>query len=369
MAKLYYTGEVDKKALPEAPVVVDTNLKADLDKPDDYLPHPLVVKAVNAALWLGQPLLVTGAPGVGKSSIAASVARELAWGQVKTIHCRADMVSADLFYEFDQLTRLFDVNAAAAMARETPNTGETAPATSAKLPDLSTYLNFHPLGEAILIAAGADAKLKKISSSATEDTLVKHIAPPSVLSAQSPQSVVLIDEIDKAPRDVPNDILNQIDAMSFRIHELGCEIKAPADRRPFVIMTSNSEKSLPEAFLRRCVYVNVPYPSLDRDGTKPTLEDIVVSRLGNVIHARLFAEAFDVFRRIFEQSASFRHRPSPAVFLNWLLVLQAEADGDMDKGLGDLGTSARDLLGVMLNDPEDLKQGQQIMDTWSGRKR
>jgi len=352
MAELIYTGDVEDKDLPKAPVPVRTDLKADLDNPSGYRTHPHVVKAVNAALWLGQPLLVTGAPGVGKSSIAAAVARELALGDVKTIHCRAEMSSADLFYSFDHLRRLFDVNTSKA---------------GAPLPPMKSYIDFLPLGEAILQAAKPDAPLARTSTRSAKGLTAAKLAPKGLLENASPQSVVLIDEIDKAPRDVPNDILNEIADMKFRIPELGVEVEALPERRPIVIMTSNSEKALPDAFLRRCVYVHVPYPDLNPDGESPTMEEIVRARLGDMVDSRLFRDAFELFRRIHMQSGTAEVKPSPAVFLNWLLVLRHIADGDVSKGLAELGDAA-DFVGVMAQGTERLERARKAASTWQEGK-
>ena len=88
------------------------------------------------------------------------------------------------------------------------------------------------------------------------------------------RSVVLIDEVEKAPRDFPNDILNEIERMYFRIPELGNRaVEADPDHYPIVLMTNNSEKSLPDAFLRRCIYYNIPFPDAE------ALEAIVLARL------------------------------------------------------------------------------------------
>ena len=178
----------------------------------EYLLDPPLAFAVNTALHLGRPLLITGEPGTGKTALAWGVARRLGAGDVLEFHARSTSVARDLLYSVDSIRRFADASVNDENAR-----------------NAAAYLRFEALGEAI-------------RSPATR--------------------VVLVDEIDKAPRDFPNDLLNELDRMEFTVPELaGTRFAATA--RHLVVITSNSERRLPPAFLRRCVYHHIPFPDQD----------------------------------------------------------------------------------------------------------
>jgi MoxR-like ATPase len=150
---------------------------------------------------------------------------------------------------------------------------------------------------------------------------IQSVLPPEVSHDCKQRSVVLIDEIDKAPRDFANDLLNELEQdMYFRIPELGNRmIRADQDLKPIVIITSNSEKDLPDAFLRRCIYYDIPFPESERLG------EIVANRLslpggyGN----SLVQMALDLFYRLRSPQSGLRKKPATAELLGWLLTLQA----------------------------------------------
>lgn len=131
------------------------------------------------------------------------------------------------------------------------------------------------------------------------------------------RSVVLIDEIDKAPRDVPNDLLAEFEKPRFRIPELrNAEIAADEAYRPILVLTSNSEKALPDAFLRRCVYYNMPFPEPD------TLKIIVENRIGGLPRdAGLVSDAITVMTHL-RENRHLRKRPGTAELLGFLLALR-----------------------------------------------
>ena len=157
-----------------------------------YLADPKLVTAVNTAIAVGQPLLVTGEPGTGKTMLAWSIASELGLGSVLEFHTRSDNQARDALYDFDYLLRFYHAQTRDARAEQ-----------------LESYIRWQALGEAI--------------------------RAPS-------QRVVLIDEIDKAPRDFPNDLLDELDRMEFKVPELALTCKAA--HRPVVVITSNSERQL-----------------------------------------------------------------------------------------------------------------------------
>src|SRR5262249_10966729 len=177
--------------------------------------------AGKVALMLQEPLLLTGEPGTGKTQLAFSVAWQLGLDSPLIFETKSTSVSRDLFYNFDNLRRF-----------------QAAQVPSESL-DPKAYISFKALGLAILYTLPA-AELSEIVS-----TGASHHEPR--------RSVVLIDEVDKAPRDFPNDILNELEHLYFRVPEMGNRIvRADPALRPIVVITSNSEKGLPDAFLRRC---------------------------------------------------------------------------------------------------------------------
>jgi MoxR-like ATPase len=248
-----------------------------------YLPDAGLVDAVNVALLLCQPLLVTGEPGTGKTQLAAAVAYQLGLEQPLIFETKSTAAARDLFYSFDHVGRFRNAQ-----------TGATV--------DIRHFLTYNALGEAILRAQ--------------DPKTIGHLVPDSFELSPPRRSVVLIDEIDKAPRDFPNDILNEIDRLFFRIPELGGAIVGVEhDRyRPILIMTSNSEKSLPDAFLRRCIFYSIPFPDEAR------LQQIILSRLGELIshEAVLLKDTVAFLLAIRLDAVGLRKRPGTAEMLNWV---------------------------------------------------
>ncbi|MGE0593583.1 MAG: AAA family ATPase [Vicinamibacterales bacterium] len=234
-------------------------------EPGRYLADDALVTAVNTALAVEQPLLVTGEAGTGKTMLAWSIAAELGLGPVLDFHTRSDHQARDTLYDVDHLLRFYHAQ-----------TGD------ARAGDMESYVRWQALGEAI----------------------------------RSPvQRVVLIDEVDKAPRDFPNDLLDEIDRMEFRVPELGQSFAATT--RPIVIVTSNSERQLPDPFLRRCIFHRIAFPDAGR------LRAILHERLR---HLRVADRLVDVAVDRFEQLrglAGWEKHPSTAELLAWVRVLVA----------------------------------------------
>lgn len=304
-----------------------------LNDPAQYVAPPGLAAAVNVALQLGMPLLLTGEPGCGKSQLAHSLVWELGfpresatdlWPKPLTYTVKSDTQSRDLFYSFDTLGRFRAAHAGDAT-------------------DAHHYLRFEALGLAFLRALGLDA--------------INDIDPDLAESVRGlvhgPQrSVVLIDEIDKAPREVPNDILNEIDHMCFDIPELfkvaaGNRRTKPvialqgSPLRPIVVITSNRERELPEAFLRRCVYYHLELPPFRKDasaqkapGNGITIEDIVQRRLRITINRHddnspnqeksIWSGGVSFFAHA--RDARLQKAPSTAELLNWMLLLRKRCD-------------------------------------------
>lgn len=252
-----------------------------------YLAQPGLRDAVNVALLLGQPLLVTGEPGTGKTQLAYSVAHELELYGPLIFNTKTTSAARDLFYRYDALAHFRD----ARFQEE----GELAS---------EKYISYEALGLAILLSHARPEA----------DPLL-----PAEHRGRAPvRSVVLVDEIDKAPRDFPNDLLHELDQMTFTVRETGRSFAATAGARPVVILTSNSEKNLPEPFLRRCVFYHIPFPE-----TKEELEQIVSRRLsfGPGFTRPLLDHALAHFLSIRGQS-QLRKKPATAELLAWLRVLE-----------------------------------------------
>lgn len=308
----FYKGEGEE---PDGPARLPTPDRSRLKDPGKYLPDSALVKAVNVALLLGQPLLLTGEPGTGKTQLAFSVSRELGYGQPLLFETKSSSVARDLFYTYDTVARFQAVQ------------------TGRSLEDRD-YLSYNALGLAILyandLASVADA---------LPDTF-KHPGPGR-------RSVVLIDEIDKAPRDFPNDILNEVEHMYFKVQELGNrELRAPEELRPVLIMTSNSEKHLPDAFLRRCVYHHIAFPG------KEQLASIVARRIGQFTEESPFlSDALDFFERV-RRLEGLNKKPATAEMLGWLLYLSERGAKPGDR-LKEHAEEVRASLGVLVKDTAD----------------
>lgn len=274
----------------------------DVDlKPSNYLMDSRLQRAVELAIALDKPLLVSGEPGTGKTQLARHVAHLLAGQTAGTpaaflpepieFYTKSTTAATDLFYTYDAVSHF----------------------RSKDLTDTSAFMDFTALGRARVLAHGR-------ASAALQTPRIQPLLDRCVGLTDKPQSsVVLIDEVDKAPREFPNDLLNEMESGEFRIRELDFSLKkAQNDARVVVLLTSNFEKSLPNAFLRRCVFYHIPFPSDDQ------LLEIVNLRLG-LSRSAAVSEALRRFREFRDQARQSSSRvPSTAEFLDWLRVLRAD---------------------------------------------
>jgi len=244
-----------------------------------YLTNESLEAAVNCALVLQKPLLVRGEPGTGKTLLAEAVAEALKL-PLLTWHVKSTTRAQEGLYHYDTVQRLYDSRFGDGNVR-----------------DIRHYIRLGPLGNAF----------------------------------KSEQRVVLlIDEVDKADLEFPNDLLHEIDRMRFRITETNEEIVA--QQRPVVIITSNAEKELPDAFLRRCVFHFIDFPDRDLMGRivevhHPSLNEAVVK------------QAMDAFYAI-RNMQRLRKRPSTSELVDWIAMLKTMGitNVKLDGNLPFLGT-------------------------------
>jgi MoxR-like ATPase len=245
---------------------------------DRYLTNESLEAAVNCALALERPLLVKGEPGTGKTLLAEAVAKGLE-SELITWHVKSTTKAQDGLYVYDTVQRLYDSRFGDGDVR-----------------DIRRYIKLGPLGAALR-------------------------APKRV--------VLLIDEIDKADLEFPNDLLHELDRMRFRIVETGEEVVAA--ERPVVIITSNNEKELPDAFLRRCVFHFIDFP-----------DPAFMRRIVAVHHPDLSGTLVDQTLKAFYEiraNARLRKRPSTSELIDWIAVLKRAGVGEvkLDQSLPFLG--------------------------------
>ena len=259
---------------------------------DSYIVPDDLAVAVNAAVALERPLLVKGEPGTGKTELARQIALSLGLPLVEW-HIKSTTRAHQGLYEYDAVSRLRD-----------SQLGDE------RVHDIANYIRRGKLWEAFV----AEGKV-----------------------------VLLIDEIDKADIEFPNDLLQELDRMEFHVYETGETIRAR--HRPVVVITSNNEKELPDAFLRRCFFHYIRFPDME------TMKRIVeVHHPG--IRERLLTVALTQFYEIREQ-AGLKKKPSTSEVLDWLKLLLAE-DLDADDLRTDPASALPRLHGALLKNEQDV---------------
>ena len=254
---------------------------------NDYVASEELLASVNVAIALKKPLLIKGEPGTGKTMLAQAVANSL--GKKLFIwNIKSTTKAQDGLYMYDTIQRLYDGQ----FGEEGVN-------------DISRYIKLGKLGEAF---------------------------------DSEEQVVLLIDEIDKADLEFPNDLLWELDQMEFYINETKETIKAK--HRPIVIITSNAEKELPDAFLRRCIFHYIDFPN------EELMEEIIKTHYPNV-EENLMKNAMSVFYDI-RTIRDIRKKPSTSELIDWINALQIggiSADTLREK---------LPFIGVMVKKDEDL---------------
>ena len=254
-----------------------------------YIASEELRHAVNVAVSLQRPLLVRGEPGTGKTLLAENLASALGLRLIRW-HVKSTTKAKDGLYVYDTVARLHD--------------SRFGDATNVR--DIATYIKLGPLGEAL----------------------------------DSPTRVVLlIDEVDKADLEFPNDLLHELDTMRFRIEETGREVSAK--ERPIVIITSNNEKELPDAFLRRCVFHYIQFP------TRELMAEIV-----RVHHPDISDKVLDQTLETFfnlRGTPKLRKKPSTSELVDWICALK-KAGVDLARVSGGIP-----FLGTLLKTEQDVE--------------
>ena len=251
--------------------------------------------AVNAAIVLQRPLLIKGEPGTGKTMLAEQVAESLGKRLIQW-HIKSTTKAQQGLYEYDAVSRLRDSQLA---------TGDV------DVSDISNYIRQGKLWEAF---------------------------------DSDEQVVLLIDEIDKADIEFPNDLLQELDKMEFFVYETGQTIKAK--HRPIIIITSNNEKELPDAFLRRCFFHFINFP--DRD----TMREIIAVHYPE-IQKNLVNEALEMFFQL-RDVPGLKKRPSTSELIDWLKLLMSDDIPDDVLSNRDQSKAIPPLYGALLKNEQDV---------------
>ncbi|MFN8612809.1 MAG: MoxR family ATPase [Vulcanimicrobiota bacterium] len=253
---------------------------------DRYLTNHGLEMAVNTAIALEKPLLVRGEPGTGKTELAVAIAKGLGMPLIRW-HVKSTTRAQEGLYTYDTVQRLYD-----------SRFDDTA------VHDIRHYIHHGPLGQAF----SSDERV-----------------------------VLLIDEVDKADIEFPNDLLNELDRMSFTIPELREEVVAK--HRPVVIITSNNEKELPDPFLRRCIFHFIEFP-----------DEELLGRILKVHHPQLeeslSQQALQAFLSLRE--APLRKRPSTSELIDWVAALKAA-------GISSFNLEQLPMLGTLIKKEQDLQ--------------
>ncbi|GAB3921764.1 AAA family ATPase [Larkinella terrae] len=305
--------------------------------PSDYILDSALYNAVRVAILLKQPLLLTGEPGTGKTRLAEKLAADL-HAEYPTEYLSKPLVfntktvstSTDLFYLYDALGHFHSTHFDAVKPAENPADVPAGKVVSLPekppVPEVARHIRLQALGQAIVLSN--QSLLEKCP----------YLPMKDIDTSVARSSVVLIDEVDKAPRDFANDLLNELDRFRFQVREDGNEEYAIGTKNIFVILTSNSEKSLPDAFLRRCVFYHIEFPKAEQ------LQEIVLNQIFNKMpelqndetKKRAVKQTITDYVNFFVSvtSLSLKKKPATAELISWIYYLREDIlNGDAPMAL------------------------------------
>jgi MoxR-like ATPase len=275
-------------------------MKAKFTGSESYVATPDLLLAVNAAITLERPLLIKGEPGTGKTLLAEEVARALKRPLVQW-HVKSTTKAQHGLYEYDAVSRLRD----------------------------------------------SQLGVKGV------ENVANYIKPGVLWGAftSAEPTVVLIDEIDKADIEFPNDLLRELDRMEFFVHETGETVKAT--NRPLFIITSNNEKDLPDAFLRRCFFHYIKFPNAE------TMKQIVAVHFPN-LKSDLVSASLQTFFEL-RDAPALKKKPSTSELIDWLRLLVAEDISPESLRSKDTKSLIPPLAGALLKNEADLALLEKVL--------
>ena len=337
--------------------------------------------AVQMAIWLQKPLLLTGAPGTGKTQLAYKIAHVLSSeenknadstcrfiGEPFVFHTKTTSTATDLFYYYDAVRhfqkRYVDEESRVEISsikkkfnlsdKDDPDLVTIENTSVQHLSTAHPFIKLQALGKALLQAWGKDAILadKNLND-------LQYLAGFDEIEKQPRSSVVLIDEIDKAPRDFPNDLLFEIENMSFSINELmNKTVSSPrTGARVLVIMTSNFEKNLPDAFLRRCLFYHIPFPNtanlikIVSSRLQPHFEELYKNDLEglNKVNEHLQVNIETVIKKFEEIRNNLKDKqPATAELLEWIKTLDKQDFFDGKINFDELESKKKEIFKLSL---------------------
>lgn len=265
-----------------------------------YIATPELMAAVNAAMALRKPLLIKGEPGTGKTLLAEEVAAALG-APLITWHIKSTTKAQQGLYEYDAVSRLRDSQLG-----------------DARVHDIGHYIRRGKLWEAL------DSEQR---------------------------AVLLIDEIDKADIEFPNDLLHELDRMAFDVYETGQTVRAR--QRPIILITSNNEKELPDAFLRRCFFHYIAFPDAD------TLKKIVDVHFPD-IDQELVGRALRAFFQL-REVAGLKKKPTTSELIDWLRLLMADELAARQLAEAPAEKALPPLAGALIKNEQDVQLLERLM--------
>ena len=275
------------------PVLEYGEKMTDFKGTDEYVATDDLRMAVNAAVTLQRPLLIKGEPGTGKTMLAEQVAQAMGMKLIQW-HIKSTTKAQQGLYEYDAVSRLRDSQLG-----------------NDKVEDVGNYIKKGKMWEAF---------------------------------AADEQVVLLIDEVDKADIEFPNDLLVELDKMEFFVYETGETIKAK--HRPIIIITSNNEKELPDAFLRRCFFHYISFPD------RSTMQKIVEVHYPG-IKGKMVQQAMDIFFDV-RAIPGMRKKPSTSELIDWLKLLLSDDLPDEILKNHDASKAIPPLYGALIKNEQDV---------------